>query len=281
MNRIFFTSFLFLGYFLTPFYLTAQISGDTYAKARQTKKANWVFTFAEAPGFASLGKEGITFDLMSAFERWVETKQGISVSVSYRSEESSDFTKFLEVVRNARGGVFGLSNTTITDARKRFYNFSPPYITNIGMIITSDKAPTLSSLSGIAQTFSGMTAVTVKNSTNEKRILAIKKKYYPSLKVEYVSSFSKALDMVEADPKKFTNVDFTYYFDAIQHRRPIKRHEAGDDSTEEFGIIMPKTNDWAVPLAQFMNEFVGSMEYKKIVAGNLGQSAMKFFETLK
>lgn len=277
-----FLSMLFLACFITcTSTLFAQLKGDTYATAKSKGSANWVLTYSNAPGFASASKSGITYDIMMAFEQWIEKNKGINVSISHQSADANDFTKFLEKVKNSKGGVFGLSNTTITEARKKEYNFSPPYITNIGMIITHNSISTLTDLNDIANAFAGMTAVTIKNSTNEKRLLDIKKNHFPNLKIEYVPSFQQAMDIVLADPKKFTNVDFTYYLDAVQNRKPVKRHPGGDDQTEQFGIIMPKSNDWAPLLAEFMNEYVGSTEYKKVIMDNLGPSAIKFFENLK
>jgi ABC-type amino acid transport substrate-binding protein len=263
-----------------------QLSGDTFASAKAKKSASWVFTYAEAPGFAAKNSAGqmtgICVGIMSKFQEYVENKYGIKVKVSYNAKNPKDFSKFLDEVKAGKGGVFGLSNTTITNERKSAYNFSPPYITNIGMILTNSSVPTMMDLSEISTKFAGMTAVTIKNSTNEKRILEIKKQYFPSLKVEYVPSFGQAMDIVMKDSKKFTNVDFTYYFEAIQNRKSVKRHPGGDDKTEEFGIIMPRSNDWSPILEEFMDtEFLQSVEYKKIISNNLGQSAMKFFETLK
>ncbi len=263
-----------------------QLSGDTYASARSKKTANWVMTYSEAPGFASKNSSGqvtgICIDIMKKFKEYVEQKKGIKVSVSFQAKDANDFSKFLATVKSSKGGVFGLSNTTITQARKSTYNFSPPYITNIGMILSNNSVPTLTNLADISETFKGMTAVTVRNSTNEKRIIDIKKRYFPSLQVEYVPGFGNSMDVIAKDPKKFANVDFTYYFEAIQNRKPIKRHPGGDDKTEQFGIIMPKSNDWSPLLAEFMNSgFLESVEYKKIISNNLGQAAMKFFDTLK
>lgn len=271
--------------FFTMVPVLGQIKGDTYASAKTSKSATLVLTHSNAPGFA--GKEGsatsgITFDIMNKFKDYVKESKGITITYEYQTKDANNFTRFLEDVRNSSGGVFGLSNTTITSERKKAYNFSPPYITNIGMILTHNSVPTLSDITNVSSKFAGMTAVTVKNSTNEKRILTIKKNHYPALKIEYVNSFSEVMDIISKDPKKFSNLDFTYYFEAIQAKKPIKRHPGGDDKTEEFGIIMPKSNDWTPVLAEFMNNgFVGGVVYKKIVADNLGQSAMKFFDTLK
>lgn len=263
----------------------AQYTGDTYSSAKAKGTANWVFTYSESPGFATKNSSGamtgICVDLMNEFKSYIEKEEGIKVAVKYQVKEADNFTLFLDEVKKSQGGVFGLSNTTITEERKASYNFSPPYITNIGMILSNSAVPTLTDLKDIATKFSGMSAVTVKNSTNAKRLLDIKSKYFPALKIEYVSSFSQVMEIIAKSPKKFTNIDFTYYFEAVQTRKPIKRHPGGDDPTEEFGIIMPLSNDWAPLLEKFMNNgFVGGVEYKKIISNNLGQGAMKFFDSL-
>jgi len=263
----------------------AQYSGDTYVSAKSKGTASWVFTYSNAPGFANKNSSGIMtgicVDLMNKFKEYVEKEEGIKVAVKYQVTDPDNFTLFLDEVKKSKGGVFGLSNTTITEARKASYRFSPPYITNIGMIVSNNAVPTLTDLKDIGTKFSGMSAVTVKNSTNAKRLLEIKSEHFPALKIEYVPSFGQAMDMVAKSPRKFTNIDFTYYFDAVKTRKPIKRHPGGDDPTEEFGIIMPLSNDWAPVLEKFMNSgFVGGVEYKKIISKNLGQGAMKFFDSL-
>ncbi len=267
------------------FLTQAQLKGDTYASAKQKKSANIVYTYAEAPGFAAKdasGKvNGICVDLMDKFVEYVKAKKGISITVKYQSAKPDDFTYFLSEVKRASGGVFGLSNTTITQARKKQYNFSVPYITNIGMILSNKSVPTMSKLSEIGTVFAGMTAVTVKNSTNEKFLLDVKAKHFPAMKVEYVSSFGMVSDKILSDSKKFANLDFTYYLDAIKSNKPIKRHPGGDSSAEKFGIIMPRSNDWAPLLNEFMNAgFVGSVQYRKILADNLGSNALKFLDSM-
>lgn len=266
--------------------LHAQLKGDTYAAAKQKKTGNWTFTYAESPGFASKDAsgnvQGICVDLMKKFAEYVKQNEGITVNVQFKAGNPDDFTYFLNEVKAAKGGVFGLSNTTITEARKKSYNFSPPYITNIGMILTNKSVTTLNNLSDIAGTFSGKTAITVKSSTNEKSLLDIKAKYMPGLKLEYVSSFGKVLDRVVSDPNTFANLDFTYYLDALKNNRSVKRHPGGDTITEKFGIIMPLSNDWSPILDKFMTSgYVGGVEYRKTLATHLGQNALKFLDNIK
>jgi len=276
---------LFLSMLIFPLMVSAQLKGDTYAEASKKGSANVVYTYSEVPGFASKnasGKmEGVCVDLMAKFAEFVEQKNGIKLNVVYKADKPNDFTYFLSDVKKSSGGVFGLSNTTITEERKKEYNFSDPYITNVGMILTDKSVPTMTDIKTIATTFKGMTAITVKNSTNEKSLLDIKAKYFPDMQVEYVSSFGNVVTEILKNPKKFSNLDFTYYLEALKNKQPIKRHPGGDTLTEKFGIIMPLSNDWTPLLNEFMASFTSDVEYRKVLSDNLGSNALKFLDNIK
>lgn len=260
----------------------AQLKGDTYAQAKETKKATWVITHSNSPGLAESngGKnEGLCFDLMTAFAGYVKTKTGIEVTLTNKTENANDFTGYLNQVKAAKGGVFGLSNTTITAERKKSYSFSPPFIKNISMLLTGAGVADLGQMNQLSTAFAGFKAITVKGSTNEVRILDWKAKHFPALQVEYVSSFSQIIDRLASDPKTFADLDFTYFLKGIQAGKKIKRHPVGDKPGEEFGIIMPLSNDWSPLLAEFMNaNYLASAEYNAIITKHLGQRVQQFIK---
>ncbi|MGM0579358.1 MAG: substrate-binding periplasmic protein [Bacteroidota bacterium] len=262
----------------------SQYSGGTFAEAKQSKTANVTYVYSEAPGFAAEinGEvQGVCVDVMSDFEFYLLDKYGITVESKMVKEHANNFTAYLEAVKKSSKGVFGLSNTTITQKRKASYNFSPPYITNIGMMLSNKALPTLNDISKISEVFAGKKAVTVKGSTNEEQILKVKNKYYPGLTIEYVNSFEEALDKITNSEEYFTNIDFTYYLDATKSKKPIKRHPAGDQTAEEFGIVMPKDSDWAQPFQEFLTEsYRTSPSYRKIIAKHLGRNALQLLDAV-
>jgi putative glutamine transport system substrate-binding protein len=262
----------------------AQYSGDTFAKAKQSKTANLTYVYSEAPGFAAnIGGEvqGVCVDVMSDFEFFLLDNYGITVNSTMEKKHANNFTSYLNAVKVSSDGVFGLSNTTITQKRKATYNFSPPYITNIGMMLSNEALPTLNDITKIAEVFAGKKAVTVKGSTNEEQILRIKKKYFPSLTIEYVNSFEEAMNTITNSTDYFANLDFTYYLDATKSKKPIKRHPAGDQTAEEFGIVMPKDSDWDKPFQEFLTEsYRTSPSYRKIIAKHLGRNALQLLDAV-
>lgn len=259
-------------------------TGDTFANALKTKKANLTYIYSEAPGFASEqnGKvKGVCVDIMGDFEFFLLDKYGITVKSTMNTQHANNFTNYLNAVKKSTNGVFGLSNTTITDNRKKEYTFSPPYITNIAMLLTHENVATLGDLTKISEVFAGKTALTIKGTTNEDQILKIKANHFPDMKVEYVNYFDEAMVKISNSQDYFTNVDFTYYLDALNKKKPIKRHSGGDRTAEKFGIIMPKNSDWVKPFNEFLTEaYQTSSSYRKIIAQHLGPNALKLLDAV-
>lgn len=267
------------------FTVQAQYSGTSFAKAKQTKKAEVTYLYINTPGFserAGSGVNGICPDIMQDFFDYVKQKYGITVTTKVVDKgDKYVFAQFLKDVSNGKGGVFGLGNITITDARKKFLTYSPPYIDNVTIILTNKSVPTLTDISNISKTFSGMTAVTIKNTTNEDHLMDIKKKYYPNMKISYVNNQNDALKRVANDKNTFTDLDFTYYLTGLTKDMNIKRHPGGDDRSEQFGIIMPKNCDWKKPFDEFLtNAYRTSPEYRKIIANHLGSNALKLLDAV-
>lgn len=273
----------FMGF--TQFAKAQQFTGDAYAKAKAAGKGTVTFSYVETPGFvykdASGKLTGICIDIMQDFLQYVKDHEGIQLSARYVGNGNS-FKAMYEGVKHGKGGVFGLGNITITDARKKEISFSPAFIQNFAILITNKSVPTLGSMSEIPSKFAGMHAYTAKGTLNEKRVMAIKKEYLPNLKVNYVGSSPEALDKVAKDPKSFTYLDLAFYFDAIKNNVPVKRHQVGDKGSEEFGIIMPKGSDWKPIMDEFFaanGGYRNSVSYKKILVKHLGVSAVKLLES--
>lgn len=262
----------------------AQIVGDTYKKAKSAGHGTITYVYVKTPGFAAKDSNGevsgICVDIMKEFVKYVEQKKNLKLNLKFKNHgDANDFKLFMTTVKSSRGGVFGLGNITITNARKKAYHFSPSFMTNVTIMLTHSDVPSLKNLDQIATTFKGMKAITVKGTTNEQNILNIKKKYMPSLQIVQVKSSEVALNKVISDKKSFTNLDFTYYLAVLKQRKPIKRHQVADKATEKFGIIMPKNNDWQPLLTEFFNSgFMEGSEYRKIINRHLGANALKLLD---
>ena len=261
-----------------------QCKGDKLATAKSTKSAKVTYVYSNTPGFIIKDKngkmKGLLVDVMKEFEAYVKEKKGIILTSKYDAIPKDDFNVLLKKVKAASGGVFGLSNITITKERKKSYLFSPSYISNVSVLISHESVPTLKNLSELSTTFKDKTAHIIEGSTHEIWTNSLKK-HYPELKISFLPSETDILKKVATDKNAFSRVDFIYYLAALQNKQPIKRHAVGDSESEELGVLMPKSNDWAPLLTEFFNAgFVGSTKYRKIISDNLGQNALVLLDSL-
>ncbi|MEL7002121.1 MAG: transporter substrate-binding domain-containing protein [Bacteroidota bacterium] len=290
MNVTFFKRLRLVGalfFMLGSMPLMAQYQGDSWAKSKSNGAGSVSLAYVETPGFVYKDNggnlTGICVDIMQDFANYVKEKKGVNLNMNYVGDGSS-FSTMYNSVKDSKGGVFGLGNITIRESRKKEVKFSPSFITNFAILVTQKNVGSFTNWSDVPKTFSGLTAITVKGTTNEKRLLDLKKKYYPGMKVSYTSSSPEALEKVLSDPKLFSYLDLAFYLDAVQRRKPIKRHPIGDQSSEQFGFTMPLSSDWQPLMNEFFNAnggYVNSMAYKKIIRKHLGDTGVKLLSSAK
>src|SRR6266481_6939744 len=204
--------------------LMAQLTGTSHAEAQKSKKAVWTFTYSESPSYASKqpdgSVQGLAVEIMKKFAAYVTQKEGIKVTYEFKSKDPEKFKAFLQEVKSGKGGVFGLGNVSITEARKKEYEFSPAFIKNISLLCTHKDVPTLESLEKAATAFSNFKGIAVAGSTNEKAVLNLKAKYIPTAVIQRVESNQEAVDAILKDKQAFTNTDFTFYLNAQRQGLP-------------------------------------------------------------
>ncbi len=259
-----------------------QFSGSTFVESNRSKSATFYYVYDNTQGFA---KEkdgqvtGLMVGIMQEFEKYLIEKEGINITTQFVLK--TDFSAFLSEVKGGTGGVFGLSNISISEERRRSYAFSPPCLDNVLLLVSNDAVPTLNSLNDISSGFDGMTAYTLAESSYFKRLSSLKNQYYPGMKIEIVSSESDVMEKLKSE-KAFGVLDFNYYLEVLQNRYNIKRHPAGDLQNDQFGIIMPKNSDWEPVLKEFFESgFAESSRYSQIISDNLGSTALRLLNSVR
>lgn len=262
------------------------LQGTTYAEAQASRKGTLVYTYVTTPGFAendaSGNLKGLSVEIMDAFVAWVKEEKGIVLGSDVQTRgNASVFPNFMQNITQARGGVFGLGNITITPQRQQEFHMSTPILPNVSVMITNNRVPTLQSMRDMATTFAGFTCYVVRGTTNAKRMQELASEYYPGLNIVEVETSEESLQLVAENPKSFTNLDFTYYIAIFKRGLPIKRHPAGDSSDEELGIIMPKSNDWAPLLNEFLaSGFLESSEYRTLLTKHLHRDILAILDSM-
>ncbi len=259
-------------------------SGDTWAQVKAKGEGTISLAYVETFGFVykDNGKlTGVCVDIMNDFVKYVNEKKNVKLNSQFVGDGES-FKGMYDKVRASSGGVFGLGNITITEERKREVKFSPPYITNLAFLITQNDVPTLTKMEDLPTTFGKLTAFTAKGTLNEKRINELKKKYFPTMKVSITATSQETFEKITSEANGFAYLDLAFYLEAVQKRKPVKRHPVGDIASEQFGFVMPLNSDWSPVLDEFFKANGGyrnSNEYKSILRKHLGETGMKLLQS--
>ena len=252
----------------------AQLRGESWEQIKSSGSGKLTVVYYEQPGLIQQDGgvlKGVCIDLLGEFTKFVKEKYGKDITVFYASKER-DFSNFLKVVQQSPN-VLGVTNTSITEERKKIFKFTPPYMTTPLVFLTNDKAPTLRNLSELSRTYAGFTAEVISGSTHVTHIENIRKKYHPELKVTYVSSSESVIRNLSGNPKVFSILDFTEYVGVVRKNLPIKRQEVDLGNSEELGFVMSKQSDWDQLWKEFLTpEYRRSPVFRKIIKENLGST---------
>lgn len=232
--------------------------------------------YVNADGFAFRNEQGeltgVTVDIMHEFVRWFERYHAARINLDFVEEEN--WSVFYQRIRDAKGGVFGLGNVTITEARRQELQFSPPYMTNVAVLISPAETAELTSFDEFAQAFSDLQPMAFAGTLHETRIKQLRDRYQPEAEIRAATSNPEIIEAV-ASGHYYSYIDAYNYWRAVAGGAAIRHHSIADDPGETFGIIMPLDNDWAPLLTAFFaaeGGFTLTERYREIMHEHLGEN---------
>lgn len=257
--------------------------GHTVEAVRHGGGGEVVVIFMASDGWAYFDEDdhltGASVEILQDFFSWVEETEDVDLEVTWSEDEN--WARFYRRVRDAEGGVIGAGNVTITDERREEVDFSPPYLNNVAVLITHEEVPELPSMDAAADRFSGFAAHPYRGTLHEERINQLRERRIPGLRVLPLDSNDEILEAVASSPDRLAWIDAHAYWRGMVEGLPLRRHPAGDDSSESFGFIVPKGSDWSALLEEFFSEGDGyrnSDRYREILRTHLGPGLASLLE---
>jgi ABC-type amino acid transport substrate-binding protein len=249
--------------------------GDNWATVKSGNGGTLTVVYIEQFGLIHKGSngelKGVCVDILSDFSKYIKEKYGKTVTINYAGEEP-DFTTFLNIAQHTPG-VLGVTNTTITEERKKIFKFSPPFMMNRLVLLTNSSAPSVSNLNDLPTKLAGFSAEAIAGSLHVDYLQKIKAEHMPSLNIKYGTTGRDIIKNLTTDKKLFTIIDMTEYIEAVHKKLPVKNHPVDVGIVEELGFIMSKQSDWDVLFKEFITpEYRNSTRYRQIITENLSAS---------
>lgn len=262
---------------LTTFFAASsqKYQGNSWAHVKSSGSGTLTVVYIEQYGLIFKDKagkmSGVCVDILDDFAKYIKTKYGKTINVKYAGEEPV-FSDFLSTVQNTPN-LMGVTNTTITEERKKIFKFSPPFMLNRLVLLTHNNAPSVANLKELATKLQGFSAQVIEGSTHVDYIQKIKKDHMPSLNVSYEMNGPVIIKNLTSNQKLFTVIDLTEFIDAVHKKLPIKRHPVDIGIVEELGFIMPAGSDWDALFNEFLTvEYRNSPRYREIIAKNISST---------
>lgn len=260
--------------------------GDTFHELSARGEGKVVVIFSPSEGWAhrrdpEREPEGVTAEILRDFFRWVEEREGVRAEVDWVEEE--EWGRFYRRVRDAAGGVLGIGNVTITEERREEVDFSPPYLSNVAVLITHADVPELSSMEEASSHFAGFIAYPRRGTLHEDRVEGLRDRGIPDFRVQYLNSTEAVISAVLEGPGRLAWVDIHNFWRAAQNGAPIRRHPSADDHTESLGVILPRGSDWTPLLETFFLEGEGyrnSARFHELMDTHLGEGLASLLRTV-
>lgn len=253
-----------------------EIRTSSWADVQSEGEGVITLVYVPSDGFSYTDEEGdltgVTIELVRDFVEFVNQKHGVDITLQTKAIES--FSEFYNYVVHSDPGVFGVANVTITEARRAELQFSPPYMTNIATLITHSAIEEISEFENLSEMFIGLDALAFEGTLHEVRLRRIIEELIPVAGMEFARSNNEIIERVSKESRYFAYVDIYNYWRAIERGEALRRHSAGDQASEQFGVISPAGNDWEEVMNQFFeNEggYILSERYRALMREHLGE----------
>ncbi|TVQ03670.1 MAG: amino acid ABC transporter substrate-binding protein [Balneolaceae bacterium] len=251
-------------------------NASNWLEVQQRGYGTVTLAFVSSDGFSYTDNDGnltgVTIELVRDFIRYVNKAYDVNIEINYYPVDN--FSGFYNYVKEAESGVFGVANVTITEERRNELQFSPPYMTNIATLITHSDIPEIRSFDEIPVTFTDLKALAFEGTLHQDRLENIRTEYLPDADIVFAQSNNEIIERASAQNRYFAYVDIYNYWRAAEHGAPLRRHAAGDESSEEFGIIMPLDSDWVEVIEEFFEYnggYVQTSRYRELMEKHLGK----------
>ncbi|EAY27325.1 SpoIIE family protein phosphatase [Microscilla marina] len=258
------TRYFGLKWYLTTLMLLVGVglaAQTSWRKAKKTKQADiTVYHINFAPFIYTKNQQvtGLEAELLRYFVKFVGKEYEVKTQLNFALQNS--FGEVYSQVKNGPSGTFAASSFSVTSARRKEVQFSPIYMPDISIVISSNNLPILADTNDINASFDSLTVVQVPNSTDVKHIQRIAP-YFSNLQYKNIEHFEDAPLMVSQNDNCIAYVQLTTYFTALQDNIKVKRQNLFQINKIGMAIVLPLKSDWDEPI----NAFFASPEFKPLV----------------
>ena len=271
--------FLSLSFTFCTLEASAQ-STDSWQQVRQNKGGTITALWYDIDPFIFKDKngnlQGVEYELMESFVKWIKEKYGYEVSLKWK--DASSFENIYEEVRHAKvSGLFGWSFFSITPARQKEVRFTPPYMPDMNVLVTNDAMPLYNDKTRFLDTISSLEGYTMLHTAMEEDLGVLTKGIEIPIFRQYDDY--EILRRISEDKNAFGYVPLTVYVVSLQKGIKVKRQHLFATEREGLSGIFPLHSDWQPVVDEFFHGFeckrIASRLLSKYLGAEIGKIIME------
>lgn len=269
-------NFLFL--FTLGFYASA---GDSWSDVLINGEGKIVFYWYPNNVSISDSKDiidGIEHDLAFAFVEFINERYDVKLEIDWI--ETSSFQQVMDTIREGSGGIFGASSISITPTRQLYLNFTPPYLADVAVLVSSANVPIARTGEEFKEIFGDLTAITIPNTTLNEAILDLAQKQGLDFKIRNVQNSGQIIEQVEKADNTFGYIDLPNFLVAIDQNQGIRRQFFHPIKLKGLGMIYPKNSDWKKPVEEYFTSTQFQLDKNEIIVKYLGADVSGIIERI-
>jgi signal transduction histidine kinase len=222
--------------------------------------------------------DGVEFDLAHSFINYLNEKYEINIELIWI--ETGSFEEVMNTVKNSENGVFGASSISITEERKAYLNFTPIYLSDVAVLVSSPGVPLAHTANEFDEIFRDLTAISIPNTTLSEALFKLKDDRALNFDLEYVNNSGEILDKIESIPNGFGYIDLPNFLVAFDYASKVRRQFFYPIKLEGLAMIYPIKSDWDEPVKAYFESKQFENDKRIIISKYFGEDVMEVVERI-
>lgn len=265
---------LLLGY-------SAYADGDSWSDILASKEGRVAFYWYPNNITVSDSKDiidGIEHDLAFAFVDYLEEKYKVKLQVEWN--ETQSFDEVMEIVQNATGGVFGASSISITEERRKIMNFTPPYLSDVAVLVSHANIPIAHTPYEFRSIFKDRLAISIPNTTLNSALLKLKADEGLTFDLKHVQNSGQIIEQIERMEDGFGYIDLPNFLISINKNSRVRRQFFHPIKLEGLAMIYPLNSDWKEPVQDYFSSSQFKADKAEIILRYLGKDVTDIIDRI-
>lgn len=247
------------------------VATDSWENTQKNKKGKIAVLWYTIEPFIYFNEgkiTGIEYELMEGFIPFLKKTYGTDVTLEW--VDAKAFEPIYPAIRQSKEkGLFAMSYYSITAERKKEVKFSPPYMPDLNILVTSNNLPVYNNEEAFTEDMQRLSGYTMANTTMEEDMNKLRS-IHPALKVSNRLDDYEVLNQIAAVNNAFGYVPLSIYVLALQRGTKVKRQKILATRREGLAAIYTKNSDWDEPVEAYFKSEDCKQLTRRLIRKHLG-----------